>query len=99
MTSYQPSIDVTCITDRDGTSPADGWPLPHMRVVKVFLPLFDVDITGGPSAVVPRTHRLQEKPQEVARFQSQGGLQVDTVGYGTVVCSVSIFICNQSHLA
>ena len=58
----------------------DGWPHPHERIVKVFLPLFDVRIDGGPSAVVPNTHRLPESPQQVAQFGSKGGLQADKEG-------------------
>lgn len=59
---------------------ADGWPHPHERVVKVFLPLFDVTVEGGPSAVVPNTHRLRENPLQVARFGTRGGLQQDRDG-------------------
>ena len=58
----------------------DGWPLPHTRIVKVFLPLFDVELNTGPSAVVPLTHRLEEAPQQVATFGSAGGLQADRPG-------------------
>ncbi len=62
------------------SSSADGWPHPHERIVKVFLPLFDVTIEGGPSAVVPNTHRLPETPAQVAQFGTRGGLQQDRDG-------------------
>jgi hypothetical protein len=58
----------------------DGWPMPHERIVKVFLPIFDVEMSGGPSAVVPYTHRLPESPQQVAQFGSAGGLHADKEG-------------------
>ena len=58
--------------------------------MKVFLPLFDVVLNGGPSAVVPRTHRVAESPQQVARFGSQGGLQADTV---RLYCHVLVCVC------
>lgn len=62
------------------SSNADGWPHPHERIVKVFVPLFDVTMDGGPSAVVPNTHRLRENPGEVAKFGTRGGLQQDRDG-------------------
>ena len=80
-------VELTCDVrpDRDGQTPADSWPLPHTRVVKVFLPLFDVELSGGPSAVVPRTHRLPEKPQEVAKFLSKGSISgAEIAGAGTI---------------
>ena len=60
--------------------PRRDHPLPHTRIVKVFLPLFDVELNTGPSAVVPLTHRLEEAPQQVATFGSAGGLQADRPG-------------------
>ena len=80
-------VELTCDVrpDRDGQTPADSWPLPHTRVVKVFLPLFDVELSGGPSAVVPMTHRLPEKPQEVAKFLSKGSISgAEISGAGTI---------------
>ena len=80
-------VELTCDVrpDRDGQTPADSWPLPHTRVVKVFLPLFDVALSGGPSAVVPRTPRLPEKPQEVAKFLSKGSISgAEISGAGTI---------------
>lgn len=62
------------------SSSADGWPHPHERIVKVFLPLFDVTMDGGPSAIVPNTHRLPETPAQVAKFGTRGGLQQDRDG-------------------
>lgn len=62
------------------SSSTDGWPHPHERIVKVFLPLFDVTVEGGPSAVVPGTHRLPETPAQVAKFGTRGGLQQDKEG-------------------
>ena len=64
----QPADTVTGYTGwhRDGSGPYSTNGL--FRVVKVFVPLFDVEISGGPSAVVPYTHRLLETPSQVAQL-------------------------------
>ena len=36
----------------------DGWPNPSYRNIKVFVAIFDIPQNGGPTALVPRTHRL-----------------------------------------
>ena len=68
----QPADTVTGYTGwhRDGPGPAPLPDSPSHRVVKVLLPIFDVEINGGPSAVVPYTHRLPENPGQVAQLQS-----------------------------
>ena len=58
---------------RDGPGPAPLPDSPSQRVVKVFIPLFDVALSGGPSAVVPYTHRLSETPGQVTQLASAHG--------------------------
>ena len=38
--------------------PPEGFPNPSYRNVKVFLAMWDIPPNGGPTAFVPRTHRL-----------------------------------------
>lgn len=63
---------------RDG-SPAEGpgqesgGSMPRYRTIKVFVPVFPVGLDGGPSAVVPCTHRIPESATNV-QFATKGGL-------------------------
>ena len=78
-----PAGDVGGYTNwhRDG-SPAEGpgqdtgGTPPRHREIKVFLPVFPVSFDGGPSTVVPYTHRIPEsaRDQSVAQFATRGGL-------------------------
>ena len=44
--------------------PCDGWPLPHYRVVKAIVYLWDVRPGGGATGLVPGSHRLPEGPRQ-----------------------------------
>eukprot|EP01047_Picozoa_sp_COSAG01_P055561 COSAG01_NODE_6200_length_3797_cov_318.655760_4_plen_285_part_00 len=54
--------------------PADGWPLPNYRVIKVLINLWDIAEDGGGTAIVPGSFRLPEGPrQTLAGHFSRGG--------------------------
>ena len=50
---------------------------PHRRRLKAFINIFDVAPDGGPFAVVPKSHKLEEGPWETLRRSFKSSLTLD----------------------
>eukprot|EP01052_Picozoa_sp_SAG31_P043775 SAG31_NODE_7406_length_1697_cov_1.508761_1_plen_389_part_10 len=61
--------------------PADGWPLPNYRLIKVFVAIFDIPPNGGATAVVPGTHRLVGQPRDILAAAYGGGATVGKLSH------------------
>ena len=68
-----------CTWHRD-LLPLGAWPHAIPRNVKCMTVFFDVEEDGGPTAIVPRSHRLPEGPEQTLSPLFKGGGQLDGNG-------------------
>ena len=67
--------DGYCSWHRDQL-PIGAWPYAVPRTVKAIFTFFDIAVDGGPTAVVPRSHRLPEAPEQTVSESFTGGGQL-----------------------
>ncbi len=67
--------DGYCSWHRDRL-PIGAWPYVVPRTVKAIFTFFDIAENGGPTAVVPRSHRLPESPEQTVAESFTGGGQL-----------------------
>ena len=78
LSVYPPDADRAGYTYWHRDHPqTEMWPHPKHRVLNMFVHLFDCDDSGGPTAIVPGSHRLRHGPMEVLRRSFQSSLTLD----------------------